>query len=130
MTMTKSEERKELRDLLDREFSFLEILRQLRGCAAAVPDRSESLARLAEEIQACHLQIFKQYFFPIDQTLNAMVKDPEKTREELSTAVAEDQSKVLRFIETLEHELQQRAEDEVRDVKERLQHVRQMLGLG
>ncbi|MBN1455563.1 MAG: hypothetical protein JW945_04865 [Methanomicrobia archaeon] len=125
--MTKSEERKELNALLDREFSFLEMLRQLRICAVGVLDRSESLEQIAAEIQACHLQIFKRYFFPIDQTLNAMVKDPEKSREELSTAVAEDQGKVLRFIEALEHELAHRAEDEVRDLKEQLEHVRQML---
>ncbi|GEM_PF-1165639 len=130
MTMTKSEERKELSALLDREFSFLEILRQLRICAASVPDRSPSLEHVAGEIQACHLQIFKRFFFPIDQTLNAMVNDPVKTKEEMSTAVAEDQGKVLRFIEALEHELEHRAEDEVRDLKERLQHVRQMLGPG
>jgi hypothetical protein len=128
MTMTKSEERKELRDLLDREFSFLEILQQLRGCASAVPDRSESLEHVAEEIQACHLQIFKRYFFPIDQTLNAMVQDPVKSKEEMSTAVKKDQGKVLRFIEALEHELEHKAEEEVRDLKERLQQVRQMLG--
>lgn len=126
--MTRSEERKELSALLDREFSFLEILRQLRICAAAVPDRSPSLEQLGAELQACHLRIFKRYFFPIDQTLDAMVKDPEKSREEMSAAVAEDQGTVLRFIETLEHELEQKASDEVRDVKERLQHVRQMLG--
>ena len=126
--MTKSEERKELSALLDREFAFLEILRQLRICAASVPDRSKSLTRVAAEIEACHLQIFKRYFFPIDQTLDAMVKDPVKSREELSAAVAEDQGKVLRFIEALEHELEHRAEDEVKDLKERLQHVRQMLG--
>lgn len=128
MTGTKSEERKELSALLDREFSFLEILRQLRTCAVSVPDRSESLTRLAEEIQACHLRIFKRFFFPIDQTLDAMVKDPEKSREEMRTAVEEDQGKVLRFIEALEHELEQKAAEEVRDVKERLQQVRQMLG--
>jgi hypothetical protein len=128
MTVSKSDEKKELKALLDREFSFLEILRQLRGCASAVPERSESLERLAQEIQTCHMQIFKRYFFPIDQTLNAFVKDLTKSREEMTTVVKEDQGKVLRFIEALEHELEHQAEEEVRDLKERLQQVRQMLG--
>ena len=121
------ERKKELTELLEREALFLEITRKLYGHVQNVlTPRSESLDKLAAELKACETDIVKRYFFPVDKTIDTFTDKPSIAREELIKASAEDKEKLLRFIDVLDKEVENK-EGERSELKDELKNLRDML---
>ncbi|MDI6885326.1 MAG: hypothetical protein QMD22_03080 [archaeon] len=118
--------KRELKELLEREALFLEILRKLHLWVQTVFARPESLEKLAEELKACEAQIVKRYFFPVDKTIEAFTtKQPSISREELITASEEDREKLLLFIDILDKEVKNK-EEEIKKLKEETKKIHEM----
>ncbi|MBE0517567.1 MAG: hypothetical protein IBX41_09355 [Methanophagales archaeon] len=119
--------KRELKELLEREALFLEILRKLHERVQTVFARPESLEKLAKELKACEAQIVKRYFFPVDKTIEAFTtKQPSISREELITASEEDREQLLLFIDVIDKEVKNK-EEEIKKLKEETKKLHEML---
>lgn len=119
--------RQKLNELLENELFFLEVVRKLRVALAQIVERDRSFEHIAEELKACHADIVKRHFFPINKTIDAWAKQPEAIEEELIQATQEDKSRILYFVALIEEELKNKEEEEIKKLRDEIQRVREQL---